>query len=955
MAMDILLYNELDNSKVRKQFAKVLQQLKDGDWASADMKKMSNTGFYRAKLDDTNRLLIQIAKFEGRTTLLVLEVILNHDYRGSRFLGGREVDESKLVAIKKLSEVPESDMVKMPYINPKSQQFYLLNKVISFDTDQAEVFALPLPLIVIGSAGSGKTALTLEKIKTLQGNILYITLSPFLVENSSNLFYSFGYKNEDQNIDFLSFKEFIETIRIPSGRELSFRQFDGWFQRYRNTVKIRNSYKLFEEFKGVITGMRTDKTYMSRQDYMDLGIKQSVFLMEERGQVYDTFEKFLTFLKEENLYDLNMVAVEWQPLTEEKYDFIIVDEVQDLTNAQLFLILKSLKKKGQFLLCGDSNQIVHPNFFSWSNIKTMFYQQESLSSELRILHTNYRNSPQVTEVANRLLKIKNSRFGSIDRESTYLVNPVSEKIGEVVCLPDNPKIKQELNQKTKLSANFAVIVMSNDDKAEAARVFQTPLLFSVHEAKGLEYENIIIYNFVSSKSKEFLEITANVSLEDVNADEIKYVRGKDKSDKSLDVYKFYVNSLYVAITRAVQNLYVIEASQKHPLLDFLNLIDQKDKLDLKEQKSSLEDWTKEARRLEMQGKNEQADLIKLNILGNQKTPWTPITTEELVNLKLIALDPEVFNKKAKDRLFDFALMYNDNTVIKQLADLKYRRAEKPELERLSIFKRSYAPFAADDPKKLADNIRRYGIDYRDEFNLTPLLAAVKTGAIKIAEFLLENDANQNVYDNFGMSPFMLVLQQAHFDVNYFTKKLPLLYNKLKPDFIKIKVDNRLIKLYSHGMEFFLLQNLMVLQTEIIAGRKIEEYQGFTADDLLKCAEKFDSQILPEFRKKRQYLSSMLAKNEANGNDPYNRKLFLRVTRGVYIINTDLELGIDEEWANVYDILQAEKVDIENEPERVRQAILIMHSKLRAEYEAKREAENAKRQKEWMRRYGNWNR
>ena len=36
-------------------------------------------------------------------------------------------------------------------------------------------------------------------------------------------------------------------------------------------------------------------------------------------------------------------------------------------------------------------------------------------------------------------------------------------------------------------------------------------------------------------------------------------RARDKTDKSLEVYKFYVNALYVALTRAVRNVYLIES------------------------------------------------------------------------------------------------------------------------------------------------------------------------------------------------------------------------------------------------------------------------------------------------------------------------------------------------------------------------------------------------------------
>ena len=51
------------------------------------------------------------------------------------------------------------------------------------------------------------------------------------------------------------------------------------------------------------------------------------------------------------------------------YDFVVIDEVQDITAIQLYLILSSLSQSGQFLMCGDANQIVHPNFFSWAKVK----------------------------------------------------------------------------------------------------------------------------------------------------------------------------------------------------------------------------------------------------------------------------------------------------------------------------------------------------------------------------------------------------------------------------------------------------------------------------------------------------------------------------------------------------------------------------------------------------------
>jgi hypothetical protein len=54
-----------------------------------------------------------------------------------------------------------------------------------------------------------------------------ITLSPYLVENSRNLYYAQHYENEDQNLTFLSFREYLETLRVPEGREIGYGQFTG--------------------------------------------------------------------------------------------------------------------------------------------------------------------------------------------------------------------------------------------------------------------------------------------------------------------------------------------------------------------------------------------------------------------------------------------------------------------------------------------------------------------------------------------------------------------------------------------------------------------------------------------------------------------------------------------------------------------------------------------------------
>src|SRR5699024_3134666 len=94
--MDVLFYDSFDYGPLREKIERTITFLKAGDFRAADVKKMPNQGYYRAKLDDTNSLLFTFGKYRGRKYIFVLETILNHDYARCRFLSGVNVDESRL-------------------------------------------------------------------------------------------------------------------------------------------------------------------------------------------------------------------------------------------------------------------------------------------------------------------------------------------------------------------------------------------------------------------------------------------------------------------------------------------------------------------------------------------------------------------------------------------------------------------------------------------------------------------------------------------------------------------------------------------------------------------------------------------------------------------------------------------------------------------------------------------
>ena len=900
--MKVLVYNELD-PKAIPGFEKLQKYLEADDFKSAEVKKVGDN-LYRAKLNQRDRLLFSIYRHQETSYALMLEFIKSHAYEDSRFLRQTNpIDEDKIPVIPNPNGLGEQALV---YLNHRHRIFNLLDKVISFDDRQQSIYDLQPPLIVIGSAGSGKTALTLEKMKQAGGDILYVTQSAYLVKNSRDLYYAHHYDNPDQQVDFLSFQEFLESIRVPAGKPVTFQAFQQWFSRYRQN-NLKDAHKLFEEFRGVITGPVTDKSWLSREEYLALGIKESIYLGEEREAVYDVFEKYLSFLKENQLYDSNIVSHQYLQHIQPRYDFVIVDEVQDLTNIQLYLIIKSLHRAQDFILCGDSNQIVHPNFFSWSKVKSLFYRQDDLQSSneiIRILNTNYRNSPQVTDIANTVLKIKNQRFGSIDKESHYLVESNGHNQGEVLFLQDTTFIRQELDSKTKASTLFAVIVMTADQKPSAQQYFSTPLVFTIQEAKGLEYENIILYNFLSQEEARYREISKGVSLVDLEHS-IKYARGKDKTDKSLEVYKFYVNALYVALTRAIKNLYWIENNPKQPLLALMGLQDAQASLQLASQNSSLEAWRKEAHKLELQGKQEQAERIRSEIL-KQKTPtWqviTPATLPELKHKALVGND-----KNAKITWFEYGLVYEDRDIINSLLKVEFKAAKQPDKGLQLLQQKHYGAYSFKKPDAVLKQVDQYGPDFRNIFNQTPLMVATWMGNTEVIKALFELGADTEKVDGNGLTAFQIALAQADRSEIYAKKKLVDIYEQLAPTSMSIQVDGSLIKLDQNSMEYFLLNLMIALFYRVMPSKMIFRLEGFTTQDFIEAVCHIPNSILLERRKQRAYLSSILSKNEIDKVDKHNRKLFFRVIRGAYVFNPGLAIKVEGEWVNIYDLLAVDRL------------------------------------------------
>jgi hypothetical protein len=489
----------------------------------------------------------------------------------------------------------------------------------------------------------------------------------------------------------------------------------------------------------------------------------------------------------------------------------------------------------------------------------------------------------VTQIANQLLLLKNLRFGSIDRESTYLIDANNSKSGQVQFFEHSPKVLKELNRTTGRSTDFAVIVMRNEDKEAAQKLFSTPLIFSVKEAKGLEYRNIILFNFTSLHEKEFQEICVGVKPNDLQG-ELIYARAKDKSDKSLEVFKFYINSLYVAITRAIDNLYVVENPEASKLWRLIGNAEFQSEVNIELQSSSIEDWQSEASRLEKQGKLEQVEEIKKQVLQEQPVPWEVIDLKKYAELRAIAFTKEQLNFKAKEKAYEYTTWYNMHFSHFILTEFNYKR--KPSLiqSRKGFIFNALTKYNRDNPAFIHKQIKQYGVNHRSEFNLTPLMLAAETGAVKIAEHLVKLGANRDQCDNYGRTAFMIMLLNAYIDPKYAKDKFPKLYPILCPESLKIGFENQVVVTVSYSAEFFVLNLAIAVYRITLFETFRKEGPYFNIDEFVALANLLPDSVIPAYRKKKSFIVSLFARNEFfRQGEGSNYRAFFRMGRGKYTL------------------------------------------------------------------------
>jgi tetratricopeptide (TPR) repeat protein len=427
---------------------------------------------------------------------------------------------------------------------------------LKLTAEQYAVVRSPGPVLLSGSAGSGKTTIAVHRVAAAaplaHARVLYVTYSRWLLDHARRLFADLracrGDVVVDPAPDFLTVHDLYRAIIARTGASapehvVDYPEFERW---YRGAFRRDDSALAWEEIRSIVKGASLDpaRPLLARDDYEALGRKRAPLFVNERPRLYQVARRWQEYLdagRRVDEIDLCRLALARVP-PGGLYDHLLCDEAQDLAEMQVELLLRLSRgpSLGGLLLAGDPQQVINPSGFRWaevrSRIRDRFRGSARPTPDLHVLTRNFRSVRGIVDLANEILAFKRDRVGRSDGdqpEESVVSGPVPIWVtgGEA-----------ELVEAIRgFGPRCAVVTGSADVRARLQAALDTTRIFTVPEAKGLEFDAAVLWGVVAADPAPWIRLL----------DPALDLREDPAARRAL-------HHLYVAATRARRHLAVYE-------------------------------------------------------------------------------------------------------------------------------------------------------------------------------------------------------------------------------------------------------------------------------------------------------------------------------------------------------------------------------------------------------------
>lgn len=391
--------------------------------------------------------------------------------------------------------------------------------------------------------------------------------------------------------------------------------------------------KDIEKIEKHIEKSKYQSSIISLHEYQNQDNDVSQYSSKEKKEIYSIAADYQKWLLNTGQYDDNDLALKLLSGKDNYiFDYLVVDEVQDLPEIQILALLSLIKNKNNAVFCGDIHQVLQPNVFTPGRLKELYKNK----IEINYLQVNHRSQGQIVDFTNNLSALRRHLIGSRKKESELREEAVWRGLAPYLLELNSSNVKSAIEVISK-NANAAIITAGNSDRKHLKSIMGTDSnianIYTVAEIKGLEFDYIFCYNLIGKNKEYWMDIFNN---------KVKHI-GK---------YRYYFNILYVAGTRARETLCFCEDSSLYNIKElqelFVNTIPVEKfstaKLNLKSGMDTAEEWEEKAASLEYYGVYDKAALYYANA-HNLKAETRCLIRQ---SLKL----GEINSEKAMEKLYE---------------------------------------------------------------------------------------------------------------------------------------------------------------------------------------------------------------------------------------------------------------------------------------------------------------
>ena len=284
--------------------------------------------------------------------------------------------------------------------------------------------------------------------------------------------------------------------------------------------------------------------------YLNIGKKNSLLSEALKREVCVCYHRYQRYLEAQKAVDLRFFKASAKAAVCGK---MVVDEAQDFSRLELDLLVMAAENNqlGFFM---DTNQSLQESLTIRPYLSRMLAERTRGAVTHYDLKVTYRNSQAVANLANAVLKIKNVVLhGVVDKEVEYLEMLTAKTTqGGTEWVESNDEKKLDRLKLLAARPNCVVIVPDAKMRDEAIARLETPLVFTISEIKGLEFEHVIVYHFLNQpvfdEIEEFLP-------EQIDAE--KVYPNQPKTRENIEFNTAFAK-LFTAVTRAGQSCYLVE-------------------------------------------------------------------------------------------------------------------------------------------------------------------------------------------------------------------------------------------------------------------------------------------------------------------------------------------------------------------------------------------------------------